>query len=209
MDLVPLHAKIGELTLETFFWTRAHQSGIAERKAMIDFDHKLPIVRANQVWALDTTYIRMAKGFVYLTAVVDVGSRRVLTHKVAMTLKACHVREIIEQAFVQYGVPEIVKTDQGSQFTADEFTDEVLGKGCKLSMDGRGAGRDNTFVEWLWRNVKYERVYLMDYDSVSAARASVPQYFDWYNTERPHSSLKRSTPMKVYEGLLPKLAKAA
>ena len=100
---------------------------------------KLPITGANHVWALDTTYIPMARGFVYLTAVVDVASRRVLAHKVAITLEACHAREIIEQAFTRYGTPEIVNTDQGSQFTATEFTDVVLARGCKLSMDGRGA----------------------------------------------------------------------
>ncbi len=170
---------------------------------------KLSIVRANQVWALDTTYIPMAKGFVYLTAVVDVASRRVLSHKVAVSLEACHAREILEEAFARYGKPEIVNTDQGSQFTAEEFTDAVLDNGCKLSMDGRGAWRDNVFVERLWRSVKYERVYLMAYDSVAAARTSIAQYFDWYNTERPHSSLERVTPEQVYENLLPKRAEAA
>jgi putative transposase len=169
----------------------------------------LPIVRANQVWALDTTYIPMAKGFVYLTAVVDVASRLVLAHKVAITLEACHAKEIIEQAFARYGKPEIVNTDQGSQFTADEFVNAVLSQGCKLSMDGRGAWRDNVFVERLWRSVKYERVYLMAYDSVSVARTNIAQYFDWYNSERPHSSLDRVTPAKVYLSLLPKLAQAA
>lgn len=123
---------------------------------------KLPIIHANQVWALDTTYIPMAKGFVYLTAVVDVASRRVLTHKVAITLEACHAREIMAEAFTRFGTPEIVNTDQGSQFTADEFTEVVLAKGCKLSMDGRGSWRDNVFVERIWRSVKYERVYLKD-----------------------------------------------
>jgi len=118
---------------------------------------KLTINRANQVWALDTTYIPMARGFVYLTAVVDVASRRVLAHKVSITLEACHATEIIEQAFARHGIPDIVNTDQGSQFTAEEFTRVVLGKGCKLSMDGRGAWRDNVFVERLWRSVKYER----------------------------------------------------
>lgn len=121
----------------------------------------VPIVRANQVWALDTTYIPMAKGFANLTAVVDVASRRVLTHKVAITLEACHAREIIEEAFARFGKPEIVNTDQGSQFTAEEFILVVLKQGCKLSMDGKGAWRDNVFVERLWRSVKYERVYLM------------------------------------------------
>lgn len=170
---------------------------------------KLSITRANQVWALDTTYIPMAKGFVYLTAVVDVASRRVLTHKVAITLEACHAREIMQEAFARYGTPEIVNTDQGSQFTADEFTEVVLAKGCKLSMDGRGSWRDNVFVERIWRSVKYERVYLKAYDSVSSARADIADYFAWYNSQRPHSNLERITPEQVYLSLLPKLAEAA
>ena len=145
----------------------------------------------------------------YLTAVVDVASRRVLTHKVAVTLEACHAREIIEEAFAKFGKPEIVNTDQGSQFTAEEFTKAVLNAGCKLSMDGRGAWRDNVFVERLWRSVKYERVYLMAYDSVCIARANIAQYFDWYNTQRRHSSLERVTPKQVYEALLPRLVEAA
>jgi putative transposase len=103
----------------------------------------LAITRANQVWALETTYIPMARGFVYLTAVVDVTSRRVLAHRVAITLEAIHAKEVIEQALARWGTPEIVNTDQGSQFTAEEFTRAVLGAGCKLSMDGRGACRDN------------------------------------------------------------------
>ena len=170
---------------------------------------KLAIVRANQVWALDTTYIRMARGFVYLTAVVDVVSRRVLAHKVAITLEAVHAKEVIEQAFARYGVPEIVNTDQGSQFTAPAFTEVVLAKGCRLSMDGRGAWRDNVFVERLWRSVKYERVYLKAYDSVSAARDDIADYFAWYDTDRPHSSLERLTPQEKYVASLPKLALAA
>ena len=170
---------------------------------------KLAITRANQVWALDTTYIPMARGFVYLTAVVDVASRRVLAHKVAITLEACHAREIIEEAFARYGIPEIVNTDQGSQFTAAEFTSVVLATGCKLSMDGRGAWRDNVFVERVWRSVKYERVYLKAYDNVSAARADIAQYLDWYNTGRPHSNLDKVTPEQAYVALLPKLEKAA
>ena len=169
----------------------------------------LAIARANQVWALDTTYIPMARGFVYLTAVVDVASRRVLTHKVAITLEACHAREIIEEAFARYGIPDIVNTDQGSQFTADDFTKAVLDNGCKLSMDGRGAWRDNVFVERIWRSVKYERVYLKAYDSVSAARADIADYFAWYNIERPHSSLDRVTPEQTYLNLLPRLDEAA
>ena len=170
---------------------------------------KLPITRANQVWALDTTYIPMARGFVYLTAVVDVASRRVLAHRVAITLEAIHAKEVIEQALARWGTPEIVNTDQGSQFTAEEFTTAVLAAGCKLSMDGRGAWRDNVFVERLWRSVKYERVYLKAYDSVSAARADIADYLAWYNTHRPHSSLERSTPNEKYFTDLPQMKLAA
>jgi putative transposase len=151
----------------------------------------------------------MARGFVYLTAVVDVASRRVLAHKVAITLEACHAREVIEQAFARWGTPEIVNTDQGSQFTASEFTEVVLGKGCRLSMDGRGAWRDNVFVERLWRSVKYERVYLKAYDSVSAARADIADYMGWYNAGRSHSSLDEFTPDEHYFATLPAQAMAA
>lgn len=151
----------------------------------------------------------MAQGFVYLTAVVDVNSRKVLAHKVAITLEAIHAKEVIEQAFTQYGRPEIVNTDQGSQFTAVEFTEVVLARGCKLSMDGRGAWRDNVFVERLWRSVKYERVYFKAYDSVSAARADIAEFMEWFNTQRPHSSLERLTPNEKYLATLPRLEMAA
>jgi putative transposase len=115
---------------------------------------RLAVTRANQVWALDTTYIPMARGFVYLTAVVDVASRKVLSHKVAITLEASNAREVIEQALARYGRPEIVNTDQGSQFTAEEFTDAVLGQGCQLSMDGRGAWRDKDYVAYCTPSVR-------------------------------------------------------
>ena len=176
---------------------------------------KLPIVRANQVWALDTTYIPMASGFVYLTAVVDVANRRVLTHKVAITLEACHAVEIIEDAFARFGLPEIVNTDRGGQFTASDFTDAVLSKGCKLSMDGRGAWRGdlgfchNVFVERVWCSAKYKRIYLKAVEGVAAAVAGIADYFNGYNTERPHSSLDRITPQQTYLNLLPRLAAAA
>ena len=116
---------------------------------------------------------------------------------------------MIEQAFARWGTLEIVNTDQGSQFIATEFTDAVLGQGCQLSMDGRGAWRDNVFVERLWRSVKYERVYLKAYDSVSAARADIADYLDWYKTHRPHSRLERLTPHEKYLAALPQLKLAA
>jgi putative transposase len=163
----------------------------------------IAITRANQVWALDTTYIPMAEGFVYLTAVIDVTSRRVLAHKLATTLEAAHAVEIIEAAFAKYGYPEIVNTDQGSQFTAVEFTQAVLGRGIKLSMDGKGAWRDNVFVERLWRTIKYERVYLRAYESVTSARHDVAEYINWYNMKRGHTSLNNQTPDATYWQQLP------
>ena len=164
---------------------------------------KRPIVRSNQVWALDTTYIRMARGFVYLTAVVDVYSRRILAHRVAITLEAVHAVQALEEAYVRFGRPEIINTDQGSQFTAQDFVEAVLNKQVKLSMDGRGAWRDNVFVERLWRSVKYERIYLRAYESVAVARADIAQYIAWYNRERGHSSLEGRTPEQMWlSGLL-------
>ena len=169
----------------------------------------ISVTRANQVWALDTTYIPMAQGFVYLTAVVDVASRRVLAHKLATTLEAHHAVEIMEQAFNRYGAPEIVNTDQGSQFTATEFVEVVTKIGAALSMDGKGAWRDNVFVERLWRTVKYERVYLKAYDTVSEARTDIAEYLNWYNLERAHSSVDDLTPDQAYWQMLPEMARAA
>ncbi len=168
----------------------------------------LAIDEANQVWALDTTYIPMAKGFAYLTAVVDWASRKVLASKVAITLESCHAVDVLQEAFAHHGRPEIVNTDQGSQFTADEFVQAVKNNGCKLSMDGRGAWRDNVIVERLWKSVKYERVYLYAYDSVTEARKSIMQYMDWYNKSRPHSSLARKTPEEAYVEILPMIEMA-
>ena len=159
---------------------------------------KLAIVGSNQVWALDTTYIPMKQGFVYLTAVIDWASRKVLAHKVAITLEASHAVDVLEQAFAKYGQPEIVNTDQGSQFTAQAFVDAVNAKGCKLSMDGRGAWRDNVFVERLWKSIKYEEVFLHAYETVFAAKAGINRYINFYNGERPHSSLTKKTPNEAY-----------
>jgi putative transposase len=169
----------------------------------------LAINRANQVWALDMTFIPMDKGFVYLTAVVDWASRRVLAAKVAITLEACHAVEVLQEAFNRHGRPEIVNTDQGSQFTAQEFVQAVKNQGCNRSQDGRGAWRDNVFVERLWKSVKYERVYLHAYDTVAEARRSIMQYVDWYNQSRPHSSLGKKTPDEAYAVMLPTVELAA
>jgi putative transposase len=169
----------------------------------------MTINRANQVWALDTSYIPMARGFVYLTAVVDWASRKVLAHRVAITMEAMHAVEALEEAFAKYGQPEIVNTDQGSQFTATVFTEAVLSRGISLSMDGKGAWRDNVFVERVWRSVKYEEVYLKAYESVGHARRSIGDYLNLYNQRRPHSSLEDRTPDEAYFATLPAIKLAA
>jgi putative transposase len=169
----------------------------------------LAIERANQVWAMDITYIPMARGFVYLAAVVDWASRRVLAHRVSISMDADFCREALEEALARYGCPEIFNTDQGSQFTASSFTDILDKRGIHISMDGKGAWRDNVFVERLWRSVKYEEVYLHAYDSVSAARAGLARYLAFYNARRPHSSLDGSTPDEFYFASLPANRKAA
>jgi putative transposase len=169
---------------------------------------KLPITWPNQVWAMDITYIPMARGFVYLAAVVDWFSRRVLAWRVSITLEAAFCIEALEEALAHYGRPEIVNTDQGSQFTSHDFTSVLLKSEIAISMDGRGAWRDNVFVERLWRSVKYEEVYLKAYDSVAEARASIGRYLTFYNSRRPHSSLDRRTPDQAYFNPLPQLVAA-
>ena len=160
----------------------------------------LEVVRPNQVWAMDITYIPMAKGFVYLAVVLDWFSRRVLAWRVSITMEASFCVETLQEALARHGKPEIFNTDQGSQFTCEAFTDVLMRNAIKISMDGKGAWRDNVFVERLWRSVKYEEVYLPAYDSVSDARASLGRYFDLYNRRRPHSSLDGMTPDRAYFG---------
>jgi putative transposase len=159
---------------------------------------KLPVTRSNQVWAIDITYIPMARGFVYLTAVVDWFSRKVLAWRLSITMDAAFCIEAVEEAMAYFGKPEIFNTDQGSQFTSREFTALLIGAGIKISMDGKGAWRDNVFVERIWKSVKYEEVYLRAYASVSDARASIGRYLDFYNGRRPHQSLGRQTPDQAY-----------
>jgi len=168
----------------------------------------LAVERPNQVWAMDITYIPMARGFVYLAAVVDWFSRRVLAWRLSITLEVDFCLEAVEEALVRHGRPEIFNTDQGSQFTSAAFTSLLLENAIAVSMDGRGAWRDNVFVERLWRSVKYEEVYLRAYDSVSEARASLGRYLDFYNRRRPHSSLAARTPDRAYFDHLPLLSAA-
>jgi len=158
----------------------------------------LTIDRPNQVWAMDITYIPMARGFVYLTAVVDWYSRKVLSWRVSITMDVHFCLEALEEAIARYGPPEIMNTDQGSQFTSQAFTGVLKDHSVRISMDGKGAWRDNVFVERLWRSVKYEEVYLHAYDTVPDSRLGLGRYFDLYNRRRPHSSLGRKTPDQVY-----------
>ena len=157
----------------------------------------IEITRANQVWAMDITYIPMARGSVYLAVVLDWFSRRVLSWRVSITMEAAFCVETLEDALARHGKPEIFNTDQGSQFTGAAFTGALAGNGITISMDG------NVFVERLWRSVKYEEVYLRAYDSVSDARASIGRYLDFYNGRRPHSSLDGDTPDHAYFNPLP------
>ena len=156
------------------------------------------IDRPDQVWATDITYIPMARGFVYLVAIVDWFSRRVLAHRVSITMDADFCVEALEEAISLYGKPGIFNSDQGSQFTGGDFTSVLLRHEIPISMDGKGAWRDNVFVERLWKSVKYEEVYLRAYDTVAEARASLGRYLDFYNRLRPHSSLDRRTPDEAY-----------
>jgi putative transposase len=163
----------------------------------------MEVTQPNQVWAMDITYIPMAHGFVYLAVVLDWFSRRVLSWRVSITMETAFCIETLEDAMVRHGKPEIFNTDQGSQFTGSAFTGVLVNNGIAISMDGKGAWRDNVFVERLWRSVKYEEVYLRAYDSVSEARASIGRYLDFYNGRRPHSSLDGMTPDQAYFTPLP------
>lgn len=161
----------------------------------------LKVSRVNQVWAADLTYIPMAHGFVYLVAIIDWYSRRVLAWRLSNTMEASFCVEALLEALERYGCPEIFNTDQGSQFTSEEFTSVLLEHGIKISMDGKGRCLDNVFVERLWRSLKYEEVYLNAYDTVQAARDGIASYFHFFNDERPHTALGYQTPASFYDGL--------
>ena len=146
------------------------------------------IDRPNQVWATDITYIPMKRGFVFLVAILDWATRRVLAHRVSISMSTDFCVEALEEAIAKYGQPEVFNTDQGSQFTSDDFTPVLKNHDIKISMDGKGRWVDNVVVERLWKSVKYEHVYLHAYESVSEARQQLARYFAFYNTRRPHSS---------------------
>ena len=163
----------------------------------------MKIDRANQVWAMDMTYIALAHGFVYLTAVLDWATRKVLAWRLSITMAADACVDALEEAISKYGAPEIMNTDQGSQFTSSMFIDMLTEHRIQISMDGKGCWRDNVFVERLWKSIKYEEVYLHAYDSVSDAKDSLSKYIGFYNAGRPHRSLDGRTPDDVYFSSLP------
>jgi putative transposase len=158
----------------------------------------LSIEHANQVWATDICYIPMAKGFMYLVAIMDWHSRRVLSWRLSNTLDTDFCIAALEEALQRFGAPEVFNTDQGSQFTSEAFTDVLKAHGIAISMDGKGRWVDNVFVERLWRSVKYEDVYLRAYETPTQLRAGLTRYFMFYNTRRRHSALDRRTPDAVY-----------
>jgi putative transposase len=158
----------------------------------------LTIDRPNQVWAADITYIPMRRGFVYLVAIVDWATRKVLAHRVSISMSTDFCVEALEEAITRYGRPEIFNTDQGSQFTSAEFTGVLKAHDIRISMDGKGRWIDNVFVERIWKSVKYEHVYLHAYENVAEGRQQLATYFSFYNTRRPHSSLGGRTPDMTY-----------
>ena len=159
---------------------------------------KLTINRPNQVWASDITYLPMAHGFLYLVAILDVASRKVLTFRLSNTLTADFCVEALQEALAKFGAPEIFNTDQGSQFTSDEWISVLDNAGVAISMDGKGRWIDNVFIERLWRSVKYEEVYLHGYANGTEARTALTRYFGFYNARRLHQALEYRTPDEVY-----------
>ena len=179
-----------------------------KRTSIPDQGHKIypfllgnvTIERPNQAWASDITYLPMAKGFAYLVAILDLYSRKVLSFRVSNAMSTDFCVEALEEALTRYGAPEIFNTDQGSQFTADDFTQPLQAKGVRVSMDGKGRWIDNVFVERLWRSVKYEDIYLHAYETPREVKAALASYFSFYNARRPHQSLDYRTPDEMYFG---------
>jgi len=166
----------------------------------------MEITRPNQVWAADITYIPLARGFAYLVVIMDWCSRRVLSWRLSNTIDSAFCVEALEEALRRFGRPEVFNTDQGAQFTASDFTAPLLARGVKISMDGKGRCIDNVFVERLWRSLKYEEVYLKDYDDLVEARAGIRAYFEFYNDRRRHQALGHQTPASFYDCLISEAA---
>ena len=177
-----------------------------KRTTVKNFQHKIypyllrnvKITECNQVWSTDITYIQMARGFCYLTAFIDWHSRMILSHRVSNSMSVDFCIESLEEALSKYPKPEIFNTDQGSQFTSKEFTEILLEKGVRISMDGRGRATDNAIIERFWRSIKYEDIFLKKYESIKEVKDGVKQYIDFYNQERLHSAIEYQTPRNLY-----------
>jgi putative transposase len=156
------------------------------------------IIRPNQVWSTDITYVRLTHGFAYLTAILDWYSRHVLSWRISNSLETLFCLECLEEALLKFGIPEMMNTDQGAQYTSHNWVNRLLDQDVKVSMDGRGRALDNIFTERLWRTVKYEDIYLRDYGKMPQLQAGLNEYFEFYNTQRPHQSLSNLTPAEVY-----------
>jgi putative transposase len=184
--------------IEAIYWKRRTSIPAKGHKIYPYLLANVVIERPNQVWATDITYVPMAQGFAYLVAILDLYSRKVLSFRVSNALSTDFCVEALEEALTRYGTPEIFNTDQGSQFTAEDFTKVLLAKGVRVSMDGKGRWVDNVFVERLWRSVKYEDIYLHAYGSMRELKAALARYFEFYNARRPHQSLDYRTPDEMY-----------
>lgn len=169
----------------------------------------LEVTRVNHVWASDITYIPMAKGFCYLVAIIDWASRMVLAWRLSNTLDSSFCVDALQEAIAKYGCPEIFNTDQGSQFTADAFTDALRSRNIAISMDGKGRWTDNVFIERLWKSIKYEDIYLKAYGSMGEVKKGLADYFQFYNEKRWHQNFDRKTPAMVYFNTQPQRQAAA
>lgn len=194
------------LAIETLYPKRNLSLANQQHKVYPYLLRGLDIIRPNQVWSTDITFIPMAKGFVYLVAVMDWYSRKVLSWRVSTTMDTSFCVDALEEAIENYGCPEIFNTDQGSQFTSEDFTSVLRTNNIAISMDGKGQWVDNVFVERLWRSVKYEEVYLNAYDTVQDAKHSLGNYFERYNTKRRHQGINGMTPDMLYNQPVAKMA---
>ncbi len=188
------------LGLRVVFPQSFHQRLPADHEVYPYLLRGVAITRANQVWSIDLTYIRLIDGFVYLTAIIDWYSRKILAWDLSLTMDKSSAMEVLARAMRRYGTPEIFNSDQGVQFTSPAFLQPLKDAGVKISMDGKGRALDNVFIERFWRTLKYDEVYLNDYESPAQARGCIGSFIETYNGQRPHASLAGITPNMAYKG---------
>ena len=188
------------LGLRVVFPQSFHQRLPADHEVYPYLLRGVAITRANQVWSIDLTYIRLIDGFVYLTAIIDWYSRKILAWDLSLTMDKSSAMEVLARAMRRYGTPEIFNSDQGVQFTSPAFLQPLKDAGVKISMDGKGRALDNVFIERFWRTLKYDEVYLNDYESPAQARGCIGPFIETYNGQRPHASLAGITPNMAYKG---------